>query len=420
VKKVIEAAHQFREEQASHAPTTMPMPAGATTSDVISRIDPWMAGATVLLLAIGVVTVYSASAVRGYEEGGDASGYLIRHLGSIAIGLVLLAVAMRTPVELWSKAAYPLLTSSVLLLSLIHVPGLGHRVNGSLRWLQLGPFSFQPGELAKLAVVVYLAHSLAKKREKASSFSVGFLPHAAVTSLIVALIIVQPDLGTSAVIFATLGVMMFVAGTRIAYLVLAVVFAMPVAYHYVTNHPHAFQRMLVFVHPEAYKSDIGYQVWESIVSLGSGGAVGLGLGAGQQRLHFLPESHTDFVFAVIGQELGFLGVALVIALFGILIGRGLKVASSMPCRFPMFLAFGLTSWIGIQALTNMGVAVALVPTKGLTLPLISYGRSSIIVTMLAIGILLRASAELGAQGDALEFARRGNKAASPRRRRAMA
>lgn len=384
-------------QQDSMAPTTMPLPSGARTVDLIARIDPWISAALVLLLGIGVVIVYSASAVRGFSESGDASGYLVRHLGSIAAGLVLMAVVMRVPVEWWSKIAYPLLFLSVAALVLIHVPGLGRRVNGSLRWLALGPLSFQPGELAKLAVIIYLAHSLAKKRDKVSSFSVGFVPHVLVTSLIVGLIIIQPDLGTSAVIYTAMGVMMFVAGTRIGYLVLGVVFAVPVAYHYVITHPHAFQRMLVFMHPEAYKTDIGYQVWESLVSFGSGGALGRGLGAGHQKLQYLPEAHTDFILAVIGQELGFAGVLAVVALFAILVGRGLQLAARMPCRFPMFLSFGISSWIGLQALINMAVTVALIPTKGLTLPLISYGRSSIIVTLVALGILLRASAELRVQ-----------------------
>lgn len=395
-----EMFQRAKEDKDSTAPTTMPLPIGATMTRLVEQIDPWIAGAAVLLLGIGVVIVYSASALRGYSEGGATSGYLLRHLGSIAAGLGLVAIIVRCPVEWWSKAAYPLLILSAALLALVHVHGLGRRVNGSLRWLQLGPISFQPGELAKLAVIVYLAHSLAKKRDKASSFSIGFLPHLLVTSLIVALIIVQPDLGTSAVIYATLGVMLFVAGTRVSYLVLAVVVALPVGYHYVATRPHAWARMLVFLNPEAYKTDIGYQVWESIVSLGSGGAVGLGLGHGQQKLHFLPESHTDFIFAVIGQELGFLGVVAVLLLFSVIIGRGLWIAARMPCRFPMFLAFGIASWLGLQALTNMSVAVALIPTKGLTLPLISYGRSSIIVSLVAIGILLRLSAELRSQSAA--------------------
>lgn len=400
-------------ELPSNAPTTLPLPEGENASRLIDRIDPYIAVATVALAAIGTVLVYSASAARAFEQGGDASSYLVRHLVSLAIGFIALAVALRIPVEKYSRFAYPLLAIAGLCLFLVLMPGLGHRVNGAVRWLRLGPVSFQPGELAKLAIVVYLAHSLAKKREKVSSFSIGFVPHVLVTSFFVAMILLQPDLGTSAVIYSTLGLMMFVAGTRIGYLVLALVAALPVGYHYVATHPHAAARLLVFMNPEAYKRDLGYQVWESIASFGSGGVFGVGLGAGNQKLHFLPEAHTDFIFSVLGQELGFVGAVATIALFAVLIGRGLYVARSMPCRFPMFLSFGICTWLGAQALVNMAVTVALLPTKGLTLPLISYGRSSIIVTLFAIGILLRASAELYAQSPML--AKRSKSAGTGRR-----
>ncbi len=378
-------------------PTILPLPEGIRGAEVAKNVDPWIAAATVFLLSLGTVLVYSASAVRA-QASGDAGLYLVKHGVSIAIGLVAMGIAIRMPVERWSRIAYPLLGIAIALLIMLLVPGVGRRVNGALRWLSFGPVGFQPGELAKLAIVVYLAHSLAKKREKVSSFSIGFLPHVLVTSLVVALVLIEPDIGTSAVIYATLGVMLFAGGTKIGYLVLAVVGAMPVAYHYVMTRPHAWARMLVFLNPEAFKKDIGYQVWESLVAFGSGGGFGLGLGAGQQKLYFLPESHTDFIFAVLGQELGFAGVVAVVIAFAIIIARGSWIASKVTCRFPMFLAFGITTWIGMQAITNMAVAIALLPTKGLTLPLVSYGRSSLVVTMLAVGILLRITAEHRLQG----------------------
>lgn len=382
------------------APTTMPLPADVAPADMARRIDPWIASAAIFLVAMGTVLVYSASAFRAEAQVGNTTLYLVRHLISIGIGGVCLFAVLRVPIEWWSKAAYPLLILSAVLLALVFVPGLGRRVNGAVRWLSLGPLSFQPGELAKLAIVVYLAHSLAKKREKVSTFSVGFLPHVLVTSTIVGLIIVQPDIGTSAVIYATLGLMLFVAGTRTGYLVLAIVAAIPVAYHYVATHKHAAARLLVFLEPEAHKADIGYQVWESVVSFGSGGPTGLGLGAGTQKLYFLPESHTDFIFAVVGQELGLVGVVLVVVAFAIIVGRGMWMASKLPCRFPMFLAFGVTSWIGLQAVVNMAVVMALVPTKGLTLPFLSYGRSSMVMSMIALGVLLRATSEQRATSQA--------------------
>lgn len=375
------------------APTTMPLPADVAPAEMARTIDPWIASAAIFLVAMGTVLVYSASAFRAESQTGDPSLYLVRHLISIGIGVVCLFVVLRIPIEWWSRGAYPLLIITAILLILLQVPGLGREVNGAVRWLRLGPVSFQPGELAKLSVVVYLAHSLAKKREKASSFSIGFVPHVVITSAIVGLVIIQPDIGTSAVIYATLGLMLFVAGTRIGYLVLAIVAALPVAYSYVATHRHAAARLLVFLDPESYKQGIGYQVWESIVSFGSGGAWGLGLGAGKQKLYFLPESHTDFIFAVIGQELGLVGVVLVIVAFGIVVGRGMWIASKLPCRFPMFLAFGVSSWLALQTAVNMAVVMALLPTKGLTLPFVSYGRSSMVMSLVALGVLLRATSE---------------------------
>ena len=279
-------------------------------------------------------------------------------------------------------------------------PGGGRGVNGALRWIAIGPATFQPAELTKLAVVVYLAHSLAKKREMVRTFSVGVLPHVAVTALVVGLIILQPDFGTSVIVMATLGMMLFVAGARIAYLILAGLAALPGAIYYISTKPHAWERILVFINPEAYRSNIGYQIWESLVSFGSGGAAGAGLGQGQQKLYFLPEAHTDFVFAVVGEEMGFVGALLVLGLFGVLVFRGLRLAHRASCRLTMFLSFGITAWIGVQALINMMVVVALLPTKGLTLPLVSFGRSSVVVTLLAIGILLRISAEEQTQQSA--------------------
>lgn len=375
------------------APTTLPLPAEATGSRIARRVDQWIVLATVGLVSIGIIVVYSASAVRAYQTTGQSTAFLAKHLAAVGLGVTLMIGAIRVPVERWSRHAYALLAVSVVLLLAVWIPGAGRRVNGALRWLAIGPATFQPAELAKLAVVVYLAHSLAKKREMVRTFSVGVLPHVAVTALIVGLIILQPDFGTSVIIMATLGVMLFVAGARIAYLILAGLAALPGAIYYISTKPHAWERILVFINPEAYRTNIGYQVWESLVSFGSGGAVGAGLGQGQQKLYFLPEAHTDFVFAVVGEELGFVGVVLVIGLFGLLVFRGLRLAARAGCRLTMFLSFGITAWIGVQALINMMVVVALLPTKGLTLPLVSFGRSSIVVTLLAIGLLLRISAE---------------------------
>lgn len=374
------------------APTTVPLPAGMSPGELARRVDPWIAGAMVLLLGVSAVLVYSASAVRAID-GGSGSLFLTRHLSMIGFGLVVVTVILRIPVERWSRFAYLLLGLAFLLLVMLYVPGLGRSAKGALRWIQVGPLGFQPAELAKLALVVYLAHSLAKKREAVTHFSVGFLPHVLVASAFVGLIIIQPDLGSSMVIYGVMILMLFVAGTRVGYLALGAVAALPVFIYYVSTHQHAMKRLLVFLNPEPYAEREGYQLMESLVSFGSGQLTGTGLGAGPQKLYFLPESHTDFIFAVIGQELGFIGTLVVILAFAVIVGRGLWLASKMSCRFPMLLSFGISAWIGVQAVMNMAVVMALVPTKGMTLPLVSYGRSSMLISMVGVGILLRATAE---------------------------
>lgn len=375
------------------APTRIPLPADATARRLAKRIDPWIVVSTVGLLAVGIVMVYSATAVRAYNNTGVSTNYLIKHLFSIFVGIAGMSLVTRIPSEKWSKNAYVLLSVSCVLVLAVFFPGIGRRVNGAVRWIALGPATFQPAELVKLALVVYLAHSLAKKREMVKNFSIGFLPHVIVTGLFVLALLLQPDFGTSVILLSVLGLMLFVAGAKISYLVLGLVAALPVVGVYISAKPHAWKRIIAFIEPELHKHGIGYQVWESLVSFGAGGVLGTGMGQGQQKLYFLPEAHTDFIFAVIGEELGFVGVITVVALFTVLVGRGLYIAKRASCRFNQYLAFGIASWIGIQALINMLVAVSLLPTKGLTLPLISFGRSSLLVTLVAIGLLLRVSAE---------------------------
>ncbi|MBX2811120.1 MAG: putative lipid II flippase FtsW [Myxococcales bacterium] len=371
----------------------MPMPADMSAEDVGQGVDRGMALCAAFLLLIGVAAVYSGSAVLAAERFGSSTYFLTRHLGAVLVAICIIFGVLRCPLEWWSRVAYPLLFVSFVLLVITVTTSAGSSANGSERWLQIGSFRFQPAELAKFSVVIYLAHSLAKKREQAKTFSMGFLPHVGVVSVLVCFVLKQPDLGTSVVIYATLGTMLFVAGTRTAYLVLATLGAAPVLLLYLRYYPHAWRRIQVFFAPESDPTGAGYQVYQSLVAFGSGGMFGMGLGGGSQKLYFLPEPHTDLIYAGIGQELGFFGACSVLMAFVLLVCRGLTVASRLPCRFPMFLTFGLATSVGIQAFINMGVAVALLPTKGLTLPLVSFGRSSMVVSALSVGILLRASTE---------------------------
>ncbi|NJK89363.1 MAG: putative lipid II flippase FtsW [Myxococcales bacterium] len=377
----------------TEAPTMMPRAFGYSSTDYVRLIDPHLATAVVFLVGLGLVMVYSASAVRAEEQGGSATVFLLRQLSAIGIGLLALAFTARVPVDRWSRWSTPLLIVTLVLLAAVFVPGVGRKANGAARWIAFGPLSLQPAELAKLSVAVYLANILAKKREQVSSFSMGFFPPVAIVGAIALMVLLQPDFGTAAVLMVMLAGTLFVAGAKVAYLVFAVSATVPVALHYVLTREHARQRIRAFLDPEAYRADFGYQAWESLLSFGSGGITGQGLGRGNQKLFFLPESHTDFIFSVVGQELGFVGVVAVVLAFVVLVGRTFRTARDLPCRFPMFLVFAIGLWIGVQALVHMAVAVALLPTKGLTLPLVSFGRSSLVVTMAAVGIVLRATAE---------------------------
>jgi cell division protein FtsW len=272
---------------------------------------------------------------------------------------------------------------------------VGTVAGGARRWIRVAGFSFQPGELAKVAMVLYLARSLARKKEKVRSFTIGFLPHTIVAGALVLLVLLQPDFGTAVTIALLLFTLLFAAGARISWLVGSLIVAAPVAVHLVASSPYRMKRILAFLDPWAHRQDIGYQVTESLMSVGSGGLFGLGLGAGKQKLFYLPEAHTDFIVAVIGEELGLMGIGLVLVLFALLVWRGVRAAFNAPDPFGAYLALGITSQVGLQAIVNMAVAFGLLPTKGLTLPFISYGGTSLVLTLAAAGVLLAISSGRG-------------------------
>ncbi|NOZ85628.1 MAG: putative lipid II flippase FtsW [Deltaproteobacteria bacterium] len=356
------------------------------------------------LLAIGGVMVFSASAFHAQKATGDTLFYLKRHLLFSAIGLAAMFVVSKIDYHLLGRLAYPLLLMAAVLLAGVLV--FGNKAGGATRWFRLGPVSFQPSELAKLAVVIYLSHSLTRKREKMHSFSFGFLPHVVMCGTLILLVLVEPDLGTAALLALLLFSLLFVAGTKISYLLGAALLALPVLYHQIMSTPWRKARMMVFLDPWADRFGIGYQVTESLIAFGSGGATGVGLGDGRQKLFFLPASHTDFIFSILGEELGFIGAALILLLFGILVYRGLKIAMNAADLFGTYLALGITLTIGFQATANMAVALGLLPTKGLALPFMSYGGSSLVSTLIGIGILLSVAAR-----ERPEFARRARKPA---------
>jgi cell division protein FtsW len=353
-------------------------------------VDRALVGTVLALLSFGVVMVFSSGAVFAAKKYGDSTYFLKRELVYAVLGLGAMAVASRTDYSVYRRAAYPLLFLSVACLAA--VLKIGSRAGGAIRWFRLGPLSFQPSELAKFALAVYLAFLLARKAEKVRVFSIGFLPPLLVTGLLMGLLLKQPDLGTAVIFGAVALGLLFIAGTRTSYLILAVLVAAPAGWKFIVSTPFRMRRMLAFLDPWAFRRDVGYQITESLISVGSGGLTGMGLGDGRQKLFFLPEAHTDFILSIVGEELGLLGIAFIVAAFALLVWRGLRAAFRARDMFGCYLAFAITAMFGLQALVNIGVVLGSLPTKGLPLPFISYGGTSLVMSLFMAGVLANISA----------------------------
>jgi cell division protein FtsW len=353
--------------------------------------DPLLLAAVLTLVGFGLVMVYSASAITAQEKLGDSFYFLKRQAVAAGVGLLGMAVAMRLGYRRMARLAYPLLVVAMLLLIAVLIPGLGTVVGGARRWLRVPGISVQPAEVAKVAWVIYLAYSLAKKREKVKHFSIGFVPHLGIAAFLVLLCMLEPDFGSSVALLFLLFVMLFAAGAKLSYLVGMVLGAIPLAYTAIATSPYRMKRITAFLDPWANRQGSGYQVAESLMSIGSGGMTGLGLGDGRQKLFFLPEAHTDFIGAIIGEELGFVGIVLLVLAFVTLVLRGYRAAFRAVDEHSALLAVGLTTFIGASAFANLAVAMGLLPTKGLVLPFISYGGSSLLVCAGAMGIVLSVS-----------------------------
>jgi len=358
--------------------------------------DGLLLGAVLALTAVGLVMVYSASAIPASGSprlGHDEFYYLKRQLWAALLGLGLMALAMRLGHRRIAALAYPALGVAVALLLL--VPFVGETAGGARRWIPLGPIHFQPAEAAKVALVLYLARSLARKREKVKLFSIGLLPHLLVTGALVLLCLWQKDLGTGVVLLLVLFAMLFAAGAKVSYLVAAGIAALPAIWWLVRSEPYRWRRVISFLDPGAYRNGAGFQLWESLLGTAHGGWVGQGLGEGQGKLFYLPAAHTDFIAAVIAEETGFLGVLLLLALFGLLVWRGFRASLRASDAFSAYAALGVTTLVGAQAVVNLMVVFGLLPTKGLTLPFVSYGGSSLITLLAASGLLLSVSGDRG-------------------------
>lgn len=363
---------------------------GPTIKTPLGPVDLWLAAATLGLVTIGLVMVYSASIGPSDARIGDPEYYLVRHAINVGIGMAALVFGMLVPYRTWRKLAYPALLGSIALLVLLLF--VGKTYGNSTRWLDVGITNVQPSELAKFGFIVYLARSIADKTERMKRFSVGFLPHVLVLLVIMVLSLAQPDLGTCIILALLMVMMLFVAGTRMSFILALAFVSAPIVARLIATSSARMDRILAFIDPWSYRFDEGFQTVNALTAFGSGGATGVGLGAGPQSIGgFLPEAESDFILPIIGEELGFVGVTVVLALFLVLTVRGVTLAWRVRDDFGRFLAFGLTMLVGVQASINAAVAVGLLPTKGLTLPLVSFGGSSLMVSLLTIGVLLNVS-----------------------------
>lgn len=348
----------------------------------------------VALTSFGIVMIYSASSVMAAKNFHDGAFFLKRQGMFALVGFAMAAVAMRVDYHHWRKLAVPLLLVSLALLVLVLVPGIGGKVKGASRWIRLPGFNLQPSEFAKIALIVYMAYSLEKKYDKLKSLSYGFLPYMVVLMVLLALILKQPDMGAALTLAAVTVLMLFAAGTRLVFLLGTVMVAAPFVAYMVYHSAYRWRRIKAFMNPEQDPTGIGWQITQSKYAFGAGGLFGQGLGEGKQKLFYLPEAHTDFILSVVGEELGFIGMLVIIGMFMILVQRAMRIAAAAPDLFGRFLALGIAVLFAIEASVNMGVVTGLLPTKGLALPFLSYGGSSLLISLLAVGILLNISSGL--------------------------
>lgn len=346
---------------------------------------------TVALACFGVMMVYSASSMMALKVHSDSFHFLKRQGVFALFGFLVLAVSMRIDYHWWRRLSVPLLLLCMVLLAVVFIPGVGIKAGGAYRWIRMPGFSFQPSEAAKLALIFYLAHSATKKEDRLKDFKYGFVPYMVVLLMLISLMLAQRDLGGSATMAAVTGSMLWVAGTRWRYLITSVIVAVPSLVYFILQEDYRRKRIMAFWDPWKDPLDTGFQVIQSQMGFGVGGLMGQGLGEGKQKLFFLPEAHTDFIFSIIGEELGYVVVALVITMFMTIVVLGLRVAYRCEDGFGRLAAFGISILFGMQAFANMGVAMSMLPNKGLALPLISYGGTSLLCTLFSIGVLLNIS-----------------------------
>jgi cell division protein FtsW len=382
-------------------PRQLALPLDAKPIENASKkpVDVVLAALVVGLIGFGVVMVYSASAVQATLHYHDPQFFLKRQAAYAAGGLALFFILGMVDYHRLYKATYPVL-GGVGLLLIACVVGLGHSGGGATRWLSIGPVHVQPAEMAKLALVTWLAYSLAKKAEKVKTFTVGFLPHLLVAGVFMFLCMKQPDFGSAVVLLLLTFTMLFVAGAKVGYILGASILGGAFGAISIMSKQYRYERYLAWMNMDQHRADLAYQPFQSVMAFGSGGTWGSGIGKGLQTL-YLPEAHNDFIAAIVGEELGFVGILALCLVYLAITARGVRAAFRAPDDYGSYLAFGISTMFGVQALVNLSVALAILPTKGLTLPFLSFGGSSLLVNAVAAGILLNISRQ-GAPRPVLE------------------
>lgn len=361
----------------------------------LTRPDFWLLGAVGGLLGFGIVMVLNVSYFHAEARYGDPYLFFRKHVVAVGAGLALMLLVSRVRLDLLERWASLMLPLCVVGLLLVLAPGIGAERGGAQRWIALGGFSLQPSEFVKLGLVLYLARWISRHRDTMHAFSTGVLPALVAVGACSLLILGQPDFGTAAILGLLLLLMLYAGGARPAHLVgllLCGALAMTLA---VQLAPYRMRRLLAFRDPWAQSQDAGFQLVQSLIAFGSGGLEGVGLGQSKQKMLFLPEAHTDFIFALVGEELGLIGALAVLGLFAVVAVRGFRVAARHPDSFASLLAFGLTAVLILSAVVNVGVVLGMLPTKGLPLPFLSYGGSALLATMLEVGLLAALSRMTG-------------------------
>ena len=387
----------FSKKKKPYTPAVFPFVSkkGKQTVTVQRPFDVYLFFTTLLLVLIGIMMIFSASAILAKENFGDTYYFLKKQLVFFCIGFVILFMCKEFSYKRYEKLIYPMLAATFCLMIVSFIPGISHSAKGATRWISVAGFTVQPSELAKIVVVIFTAYLISKKGERIREFTKGFLPVIGISGLFILLILAQKDLGSAFVLASVVFILLFVSGTHIKYLLTMILASAPMLYFLIFSVSFRKRRILAFLDPWKYQLDYGFQIIQSFVAFKSGGLTGVGLGESKQKLFYLPEAHTDFIFSVIGEEFGLVGVVVVISLFLFFVWQGLKIALKTKDPFGMYLALGLTALIGLEAFINFGVVMGVLPTKGLALPFISYGGTSLITSLMAVGILLNISTHTG-------------------------